>query len=78
MLYALTHDELERLYGAPGLEQYLPEAVLARTVEGDAVPALCYNLAAGEESEEPDRDYAVRLRAALEKLGFPSEYTASI
>ena len=41
MVFALTHDELEKLYGAPGLEEYRPEAVLALSMEGDAVPALC-------------------------------------
>ena len=30
MLFALTHSELDRLYAAPGLEQYRPEAVLAQ------------------------------------------------
>ena len=41
---ALTHAELERLYCAPGLEAYCPEAVVAHTSEGEAIPALCYNL----------------------------------
>src|SRR2546425_11457628 len=44
MLIALTHRELGRLYTAPGLEQYRPEAVLAPTPRGIIVPALCYNL----------------------------------
>lgn len=44
MLFALTHSELERLYTAPGLEQYRPEAVLAQPLEGTPGPALCYNL----------------------------------
>src|SRR6267142_2328202 len=34
MLFALTHSELDRLYAAPGLEQYRPEAVLAQSLEG--------------------------------------------
>jgi hypothetical protein len=34
MLIALSHQELERLYTAPGLEQYRPEAVLAQPLEG--------------------------------------------
>ena len=29
MLLTLTHDDLDTLYGAPGLEDYRPEAVLA-------------------------------------------------
>src|SRR5206468_1433668 len=44
MLYALTHAELERLYTAPGLEHYRPEAVLALPLGGTPTPALCYNL----------------------------------
>jgi len=33
MLYTVTHTDLERLYTAPGLEQYRPEAVMARPLE---------------------------------------------
>ncbi len=34
MLFALTHSELERLYTAPGLDQYRPEAILAQPLGG--------------------------------------------
>lgn len=43
MLMALTHADLDLLYNAPGLEQYRPEAVIAQTLEGLSVPALCWN-----------------------------------
>jgi hypothetical protein len=36
MLFALTHSELDRLYAAPGLEQYRPEAVLAQPLSTPA------------------------------------------
>ena len=78
MLYALTHDELARLYGAPGLEHYRPEAVLARTTEGEPVAALCYNLAEAPRAGEHNAEYAARLRRVLGKLGFPPEYVASV
>jgi len=78
MLIALTHAELERLYGAPGLEHYRPEAVLAQPIEGIAVPALCYNLLQPPESHEGNPDYALRLKGVLTKLGFPADYVASI
>ena len=51
MLIALAHRELDQLYSAPGLEQYRPEAVVARCLDGNSVPALCYNLVS-----EPRRD----------------------
>ena len=78
MVFALTHSELERLYTAPGLEQYRPEAVLARSLEGTAVPALCYNLREAPRPDERNPDYAKRLQRALSKLDFPQEYVASV
>lgn len=78
MLYALTHAELERLYTAPGLEYYRPEAVLAVPIEGTPTAALCYNLREAPRPEERNPDYAERLRRALAKLDFPAEYIASV
>jgi hypothetical protein len=78
MLFALTHEELDRLYSAPGLADYRPEAVLAETLEGENVPALCYNLMEPQHGIEPNTQYAARLRATLGKLGFPATYIDSI
>ncbi|PYM71070.1 MAG: hypothetical protein DME03_20165 [Candidatus Rokuibacteriota bacterium] len=78
MLYTVTHAELERLYTAPGLEQYRPEAVLAQPLEGAPIPALCYNLREAPQSHERNPDYEARLQRALGKLGFPLEYVASV
>ncbi len=78
MLFALTHSELERLYTAPGLEQYRPEAVLAQPLEAAPVPALCYNLREAPRAHERNSEYAARLQRALTKLDFPEEYVASV
>ena len=78
MVFALTHDELERLYTAPGLEQYRPEAVVAHLLEGGTLPALCYNLRRAPGPDESNAEYAERLREALGKLHFPSDYIASV
>jgi hypothetical protein len=78
MVFALTHDELGRLYSAPGLEQYRAEAILARSLNGEAFPALCYNLQETPQSGETDPEYAARLRAALNRLGFPPDYVTSV
>jgi hypothetical protein len=78
MLIALTHSELERLYDAPGLEQYRPEAVLAHPLDGGSVPALCYNLLVAPRADEKNPDYAVRLQRALRELHFPNEYVDSV
>lgn len=78
MLFALTHSELDRLYAAPGLEQYRPEAVLAQLLEGTPTPALCYNLREVPPSLERNPEYAARLQRALSDLDFPEEYVASV
>jgi hypothetical protein len=77
MLYTVTHAELERLYTAPGLEHYRPEAVMARPLEG-APPALCYNLREAPAPHERNPEYAARLQRALSRLAFPPEYVASV
>ncbi|MDX1406340.1 MAG: gamma-glutamylcyclotransferase family protein [Woeseiaceae bacterium] len=78
MLISLTHADLERLYGAPGLEDYRPEAVVAQPAEGEAVPALCYNLVKEPEPHERNTEYAARLRNVLDNLGFPAEYVETV
>jgi hypothetical protein len=77
MLTALTHEEIGRLYGAPGLEGYRAEAVMAEVIGGEAVAALCYNLVEDPEGE-CDLAYARQLRALLRRLGFPAEYYGSL
>ncbi len=78
MLIALRHRELDLLYSAPGLERYAAEAVLACTLAGESVPALCYNLREVPSPDEHNPDYASKLRAVLRELGFPREYVDSV
>lgn len=78
MLIALTHAELERLYAAPGLDAYRPEAVLAHCLDGGFAPALCYNLVAAPRADEKNSAYAAKLQALLGHLGFPAEYVRSV
>jgi hypothetical protein len=78
MVISLTHDELEKLYTGPGLEEYRPEAILARILMGETVPALVYNLRKVPDSGESSADYATKLKSVLIKLEFPSEYVASV
>ena len=78
MVYAMTHDELARLYGAPGLEDYRPEAVTAKLLAGGSLPALCYNLVEAPSPDEANVAYATRLRETLIRLGFPEDYAASV
>jgi hypothetical protein len=78
MLIALTHSELERLYNAPGLDQYRPEAVLTRLLREGSLPALCYNLLVEPQIDEKNPDYALQLQRVLRDLHFPSEYVDAV
>ena len=78
MILELTHDDLDRLYGAPGLEMYRPEAVIARSMAGEGTPALCYNLVEAPAPNEANPEYAARLREVLARLGFPPDYVKSV
>jgi hypothetical protein len=78
MLIALTHYDIAPLYAAAGLQFYRPEAVVVQTLKGQAVPALCYNLAVPPRAGEQNPAYAAQLKAVLQGLGFPAAYVTSI
>ena len=78
MVYALTHEELGRLYGGPGLEEYRPEILSATSLAGDIISALCYNLPEPPNTLVSNLVYASKLRETLTKLGFPAEYISGI
>ena len=78
MLIALTVADLDRLYTAPGLTQYRPEAVLVQPLDGSPTPALCYNLAETPGPDEHNPAYAARLQEVLRELQFPPAYVAAI
>jgi hypothetical protein len=78
MVFEVTHEDLNRLYGSPGLEEYLPEAIIVSTLEGAASPALCYNLSIMPGPNDSNPEYASKLRAVLNNLDFPSEYVSGV
>ena len=78
VVYALTHEDLERLYSSPGLREYYPEAVIATTLESQSLPALCYNLREKPGRHEANPEYAEELRAVLARFSFPPDYIESI
>ena len=78
MLIALTHADLDKLYKAPGLQAYRPEAMLVQSMNGEMMAAICYNLLHPPGESESNREYAIQLRDVLSKLGFPDKYIASV
>lgn len=78
LVASLSHDELEGLYSEPGVRTYKPEAVLVQLSDGDAYPALCFNLPEPPSEDERNAEYASKLRDLAERLNFPEEYVQSI
>lgn len=79
-LVKVTHDDLARIYSgltsAFGIT-YHPEAVLAETLHGAYIPALCY-IAQKMEDAPPDGAYVRQLAACARKLGLPEWYALHI
>jgi hypothetical protein len=78
MVFTLTRVELDRLYGAPGLELYRPETVEIALENRAIVPAVAYTLAQRPKPHERNPDYAERLKKVLTDLGFPADYIAGV
>ena len=73
MVFALTDREIESLYAEPGLERYRPESVLASFEDGTFGEVTMFNLRGTSTAAEPDCEYAAKLRAVLQQLGFPAD-----
>jgi hypothetical protein len=76
ILVSATHDELSRLYtharNVLG-STYLPHPVVADTLTGELVPALCY-IAPTMEPKQASNEYIDRIIAPARDFGFPSWY----
>ncbi len=77
MVFALTDQEIESLYAEPGLETYRPESVIASFEDGTFSAVTTFNVRGVPAVGEPNLEYAAKLRAVLERLGFPADYARS-
>jgi len=76
ILATATHAELDRLYARTQSvfgHTYLPEAVLAETLSGSFVPALCY-IAPSMEGGPAANDYVDRIVKPAREFNFPGWY----
>ena len=78
MVFVLTEAELDRLYGAPGLELYRPEQIEVALENRAIIPARVYTLPQPPAADERNPEYAAKLKAVLTRLGFPADYIAGI
>ena len=78
VLFALTHTEVDALYGEASVSVYRPEAVSARLADGSVIPALCFNLPVPPSITERNPQYVAKLRELAESIGLPPDYVSSI
>ena len=73
----LTEEEIERLYSAPGVSEYLPEHIEVTEQNGNTCRVLCYNLPLSKLSGS-NKEYAKSLAVAARKMGLPKIYINQI
>ncbi|MCM2311098.1 MAG: gamma-glutamylcyclotransferase [Steroidobacteraceae bacterium] len=78
ILMSVSETDLNRLYSAPGLEEYVPESVVVVDSGGALREALCYNQRNPPASDHANPEYAEKLRTLARRLGFPKHYVRSI
>jgi hypothetical protein len=79
-LMTVTHDDLTTIYS--GLEKtfgikYLPEAVMATTLDGAVRPALCYTMPQMPDAA-PDPAFVKQLAQCVRAVGLPEWYAARV
>lgn len=73
----VDEKELETLYSDESVADYLPERVIASSMHGNPMPALCYILPPAQLRGQ-NRTYARSLAIAAGKLDLPAEYIREI
>lgn len=78
VVFSLTHGEVDVLYSEASVNEYRPEAVLARLADGSMIPALCFNLPKPPSANERNPEYVAKLRQLADRIGLPASYVSSI
>lgn len=78
VVFALTPEELAKLYGGPGLEAYQPQDIEVALENRAIIPARIYTLPQPPPPDERNPDYAGKLKAVLTRLEMPADYIAGI
>lgn len=73
----LPFVELDALYGAAGVADYVPEELVALDSQGIAMQVRCYNLPADKLAGR-NHNYAESLSEVAERIGLPPHYFDAI
>lgn len=73
----LSEYEIERLYSAPGVSDYVPEQIEVSDMNGNSYKVTCYNLPITKLTGS-NIEYAKLLSVAAQKMGLPKSYIEEI
>lgn len=73
----LESNELQNLYGSDGVEGYVPQSVLANTMDGETIEAISFLLPM-EKIAGSNSEYAITLAGIAKKLNLPDDYINEI
>ena len=73
----LSEEEINSLYSAPGVSEYVPEQIEVTGQNGSTYKVICYNLPLSKLSGS-NREYAKSLSIAARKMGLPDTYVSQI
>lgn len=73
----LDSNELQKLYGSDGVEDYIPQTVQANRMTGEPLEAVSYILPI-EKNSGCNSEYAIKLASIAKKLDFPDYYIDEI
>ena len=73
----LSEEEINSLYSAPGVSEYVPEQIEVTGQNGSTYKVICYNLPLSKLSGS-NMEYAKSLSIAARKMGLPDTYVSQI
>lgn len=73
----LDANEINSLYSENSVADYMPEQVVANSMHGDPLAAICYILPP-DRLDGQNRAYAESLAKVARKIGLPADYIREI
>ena len=77
VIMSLKTEDVNNLYSADSVSDYIPEDLVAITSNNESVPVISYNLPIAKLTGQ-NKEYAKSLSLVAKKVGLPSEYIKDI
>ena len=77
VLMSLSGEDINRLYSERSVSDYLPETIMATTLDNQSVSAVVYNLPL-EKLVGRNKQYAESFATLAKEVGLPADYVIKI